>query len=68
MNLTKLLQRAADDMESRLETLRMAISTLNGGGGGNGRKKRSNKGRPLSAAHKAAIKAGWAKRRKLHAA
>ncbi len=64
MNLMKALQKEADKMENRLATLRSAISALSGNSR-NGRKKHALKGRHMSAAHRAAIKAGWAKRRKL---
>jgi len=67
MNLMKALQKEADKMENRLATLRSAISAL-GGNSRIGARGSKLKGRHLSAAHKAAIKAAWAKRRKLHAA
>ncbi len=67
MNLMKALQKEADKMENRLATLRSAISALNGSSSRIGVRSKL-KGRHLSAAHKAAIKAAWAKRRKLHAA
>jgi len=49
-------------MESQLANLRAAISALSGNSRIGVKKL---KGRHLSAAHRAAIKAGWAKRRKL---
>jgi len=70
MNLVKQLQKEVSRMENQLAVLRSTVAAL----GGNGRrqakvpfrrKKASPlKGKPLSAAHKEAIRAGWAKRRK----
>jgi hypothetical protein len=49
----------------RLSGLRQAINALSGGTSNGGRTAKSHalKGRKISAAHRAAIKAGWLKRR-----
>ncbi len=65
MNLMKALQKEADKMENRLATLRSAISALNGSSSRIGVRGSKLKGRHISAAHKAAIKAAWAKKRQL---
>lgn len=62
---SKLLA-VSEKIGGKLSQVRAAINAMsNGNASGRGSKLRGNK---LSAAHRAAIKAGWAKRRKLHAA
>ena len=65
----KKLLSTQDKVAGKLTNLRAAIHALAGNGNKSvGARASKLKGKPLSAAHKRAIKAGWAKRRKLHAA
>jgi len=56
-----------DKAASRLMSLRAAINAMANGNRSVGARVSKLKGKPLSAAHKRAIKAGWAKRRKAKA-
>ena len=57
-----------DKAASRLMSLRAAINAMSTNGNRSvGARVSKLKGKPLSAAHKRAIKAGWAKRRKAKA-
>ena len=57
-----------DKAASRLMSLRAAINAMSANGNRSVIARVSNlKGKPLSEAHKRAIKAGWAKRRKAKA-
>lgn len=71
MKIVKLLQReerkllaVRDKIGNRLSSLRAAINALAGKNGPRSGMKSKLYGRKLSAAHRRAIKAGWAKRKK----
>ena len=55
-------------VESKLSQIRAAINALSTNGNKFHRKASKMRGRHLSAAHKKAIRDGWAKRRKAQAA
>ncbi|HUC54849.1 MAG TPA: hypothetical protein VMR90_12425 [Candidatus Cybelea sp.] len=64
----KKLLSTQDKVAGKLTNLRAAIHALAGNGNKSvGARVSKLKGKPLSAKHRAAIRAGWAKRRKAQA-